>query len=147
MNRSLCKFCCCLFFLFAFLCLACFCARNIMGTDGVVDSFLICTYIHNWLLQPFCQDCDLHYHTIHAVCVNFIYKWQNLQFKVDSERQIFEKLLMATLSTHKVFAERKPSKKYNFIFPIYVLEYGNFPLCRLPYLLYLPISRSFYKLI
>ena len=29
--------------------------------------------------------------------VNFVYKWQDVQFKVDSERQIFEKLFMAIL--------------------------------------------------
>ena len=28
-------------------------------------------------------------HTIYVECVNFMHKWWNLQFKVDSERQIF----------------------------------------------------------
>ena len=28
-------------------------------------------------------------HTTYVVCVNFIYKWRDLQFKVDFERQIF----------------------------------------------------------
>ena len=31
---------------------------------------------------------DLVSHTIYVVCVNFIHKWRDLQFKVDSERQI-----------------------------------------------------------
>ena len=53
-------------------------------------TFLIYTYIHNWPLQPFSQDCGLASFTI--VCVNFIQEWQDLQFKVDFERQIFEKL-------------------------------------------------------
>ena len=37
-------------------------------------------------------------HTIHVVRVNFICDWRDLQFNVDSERQIFEKLhFMAVL--------------------------------------------------
>ena len=49
------------------------------------------TYIHNWPLQPFSQDYGLASGITHVVCFNFIYKWRNLQFTVDSERQIFEK--------------------------------------------------------
>ena len=60
--------------------------------------------IHNWLLQPFSQDYDLASHTTYVVCVNFIHKWRNLQFKLDSERQICEKLLMAILFTIRIFA-------------------------------------------
>ena len=32
---------------------------------------------------------DLVSHTTYVVCVNFIHKWRGLQFKVDSEGQIF----------------------------------------------------------
>ena len=47
------------------------------------------TYIHNWSLQPFSQDYWPSFsHHLHFVCVNFIYKWLDLQFKFDSERQI-----------------------------------------------------------
>ena len=42
------------------------------------------------------QDCifsvriiDLVSHTTYVVCVYFIYKWRELQFQIDSERQIF----------------------------------------------------------
>ena len=28
-------------------------------------------------------------------CVNFIHEWQDIQFIVDSEKQVFEELLMA----------------------------------------------------
>ena len=51
-------------------------------------------YIYNWSLQPLSQDYDLTSHTTYVVCVNFIHEWRQLQFKVDSERQIFEKLFM-----------------------------------------------------
>ena len=47
------------------------------------------TYIPIWLLQPFSQDYNLASHTTYVVCVNFINEWRYLQFKVDSERQIF----------------------------------------------------------
>ena len=40
------------------------------------------------------QDYNLVSHTIHVVYVNFVHKWQDVHFKVDSERQIFEKLFM-----------------------------------------------------
>ena len=32
---------------------------------------------------------DLISHTTYVVCVNFIHKWRDVQFKVDCERQIF----------------------------------------------------------
>ena len=35
----------------------------------------------------------------------FIHEWLDLQFKVDSERQIFEKLFMGNLFTIRVFPE------------------------------------------
>ena len=63
--------------------------------------------IHNIIghYNPSVRIIDLVSHTTYVVCVNFIHKWRNLQFKVDSERQIFfEKLFMAVLITHRVFA-------------------------------------------
>ena len=50
-------------------------------------------YIHNWSLQPFSQDYDLAFCVTYVECVNFIPEWQDQQFKVDFERQIFEKLI------------------------------------------------------
>ena len=46
-------------------------------------------YMHNWALQPFSQDYGPTSHTTPVVCLNFIRKWRDLQFNVDSERQIF----------------------------------------------------------
>ena len=43
-------------------------------------------------------------HTTYVVYVNFIQKWRDLQFKVDSERQIFEKLFMTVLFPLRAFA-------------------------------------------
>ena len=62
-------------------------------------------------------------HMIYVLCVNFIDKWPNLQFKVDSER-FFEKLFVAilfTLSFCEKSVERKSPKKY---FSYFVLMSG-----------------------
>ena len=45
------------------------------------------TYIHNWSLRPFSQDYWPSF-SHHLTSVNFIHKWRDLQFKVDSESQI-----------------------------------------------------------
>ena len=44
-------------------------------------------YLHYLSLQPFSQDYELAY----VVRINFIHKWHDLQFKLDSDRQISEK--------------------------------------------------------
>ena len=54
--------------------------------------------IHNSPLQSFSQDYGLASHITHVVCVNFIREWRDLQFKFDSERQIFEKLFHGRFS-------------------------------------------------
>ena len=80
----------------------------------------ISTYIHNWPLQPFSQDYGLASHTTHVVCVNFIRERWDLQFNVDSERQIFEKLFHGSFIYSQSFcqksAERKSPKKYFLYF-------------------------------
>ena len=49
-------------------------------------------YIYNWPLQPFSQNFGLVSHTTYVVCVNFIRDWREVQFSVNSERQILDKL-------------------------------------------------------
>ena len=47
---------------------------------------------HTYLIgrhNPSVRITDIVSHTIYVVCVNFLYKWRDVQFKVDSERQIF----------------------------------------------------------
>ena len=63
--------------------------------------------IHTYIIShynPSVRIIDLVSHTTYVVCVNFIHKWRDLQFKVDSERQILEKLIMTILFTFRVFA-------------------------------------------
>ena len=52
-------------------------------------------------------------HTNYVVCVIFIYKRLDLQFKVDSERKIF---LIYSQSFWQKSTERKSPKKYFFVF-------------------------------
>ena len=66
------------------------------------------------------QDYELVSHITFVVCVYFVLQWRDVQFKIDSERQVFEKLFTAILCTLASFcqksAERKTPKKYFFIF-------------------------------
>ena len=55
-------------------------------------------------MQLFTQDYNLASHITHFGCVNFLHKRQNPQFKVDSERHIFEKLFKVIFFTRRVFA-------------------------------------------
>ena len=57
----------------------------------------------------------------YAACVNFINEWQDLRFKVDSKRQMFEKLLKAIFFTVRVIAsnlQKKTRRRNIFIFPV-----------------------------
>ena len=55
------------------------------------------TYIHNWTLQLFSQDYDLVFTQLMLRELIFVYEWWNLQFKIDSKRQVIEKLFKAIL--------------------------------------------------
>ena len=44
-------------------------------------------------LQPFNHNYDLASCNTCVVCINFIHNWREHQLKIDSQRQIFEKLL------------------------------------------------------
>ena len=69
------------------------------------------TYLHNWPLQPFRQYFGLDSHTTHVVCVNFVRDWRDLQFNVDSERQIFEKLFNGNLFYSQSFCQKSAQRK------------------------------------
>ena len=60
--------------------------------------------LHTYIIDHYSQYYDLPSHTAYVVCINLIHKWQDLQFKVDSERQIFEMLFMTILFALRVFA-------------------------------------------
>ena len=75
-------------------------------------------HINYWSLQPFRQYYDLISHTTYDVCVNlFIHERLHLQFKVNSERQIFKKqFYLFSLCFYQKSADGKSSKKYFVIF-------------------------------
>ena len=52
-------------------------------TNFYEDAYIIGHY------YPSVRIIDLVSHTSDVVCVNFIHKWRDLQFKVDLEHQIF----------------------------------------------------------
>ena len=84
------------------------------------------TYIHHWSLQPFSQGYWPSFsHYLCCVWVNFIYKWRDLQFTVNSERQIFCETFHGNFIYSQSFcqkpAERKPPKKY-FSWQFYLLS-------------------------
>ena len=87
--------------------------------------------IHNWPLQPFSQDYSLASHTTHVVCVNFIREWRDIQFNVDSERQIFEKLFHGNFIYSQSFCQksavRKSPKKYFSYFIFLMTDLGYEP--------------------
>ena len=64
------------------------CATNSIFGDWPL---YMLTYIHTYIIDhynPSVRIIDLVSHTTYVVCVNFIHKWRDLQFKDDSERQI-----------------------------------------------------------
>ena len=95
----------------------------------VFDGFFfpIHTHIYNWPLQPFSQDYSLVSHANHDVFDNFLGEWQDLQLKVDSERQIFEKICHGTFNYSQSFcqkcSERKSLKKY-FLYFVLMSDLG-----------------------
>ena len=101
--------------------------------------------------SPSVRIIDLVSHTTNVVCVNFVHKWRNLQFKVDSERQIFWETFHGNFiysqSLCQKSAERKLPKKYFLYFVLiwclawdsnpgfsfnepthYLLDHGDFSL-------------------
>ena len=75
--------------------------------------------------NPSVRIIDLVSRTTYVMCVNFIHKWRDLQFKVDSEWHIFWETFHGNFIHSQSFcrksAERKSPKKY---FSYFVLMSG-----------------------
>ena len=84
-------------------------------------------YRHNWSLQLFSEEYDLASDTNYVACFNFINNWRDLQFKVDFEWQIIEKLFMAILFALGVFARNllRGSCPRNNIYNRHVHQYSR----------------------
>ena len=66
------------------------------GQDNITNNYLVLlkieTYIHTYIIahyNPSVRIINQVSHKTYVMLVNFISKWPDLQFKVDSERQIF----------------------------------------------------------
>ena len=83
--------------------------------NQVIDEKMQVTYIIGHY-NPSVRIIDLVSQSTYVVCFNFIHKWRDLQFKVDSERQISWETLHGNFiysqSFCQKFAETKSSKKY-----------------------------------
>ena len=93
------------FFLISYWCLTWNTNRGFMSNKPTKNYG---NFIHKWLLQSLSQDSNLASYTTYAVCINFIHEWRNLQFKVGTEQQIFEKVFQGQFficqkSTQKIF--------------------------------------------
>ena len=73
------------------------CVKTIRCENTIKHTYIISKY------NPSVRIIDLVSHPTFVACVNFLHKWLHLQFKVDSERQIFEKIFMAILFTLGIF--------------------------------------------
>ena len=101
--------------------------RTILASVIAFIFFFWNAYIigHN---NPSVSIINLVSHTNYVLCVNFIHKWRDLQFKVDSERQIFWETFHGNFISSQDYcqksAERKSPKKY---FSYFVLMSGLGP--------------------
>ena len=76
--------------------------------------------------QPCSQDFGLASHTTHVVWVNFIRKWRDLQFNVDSEQQIFEKLFNGRFIYSQSFCQ-KSAEVIFFSYFVLISDLGSEP--------------------
>ena len=70
---------------------------------------------------------DVVSHTTYVVCINFIHKWRDLQFKIDSE-QDFLRNFMAILFAHSVFGRnllRGTRRRNTFCILFWCLAWGS----------------------
>ena len=93
----------------------------IISCDQLLGNLSI-HYIHNWPLQSFSQDYYIVSHTTYIVCVYFIHKWRDPQFKVDFERQyFFGKLFMEILFTLGSFCQKSAKRKSPKVYSLYLV--------------------------
>ena len=78
--------------------------------------------LKKWSCQIFIWHAVLILFSLEQVFVNFIREWRDLQFNVDSERQIFETgRLIYSQNFCQKSAERKSPRKYFFHIPFWCL--------------------------
>ena len=93
---------------------------NIREDVGEIQLHTIDTYIIGHY-NPSVRIIELAFRTTCGVCVHFIYKWRDLQFKVDSERQIHDNFIYSQNFCQKS-AERKSHEEIHFF--NFILMFG-----------------------
>ena len=68
------------------------------------------TYI-NGSYNPSVRIIDLVSHTNYVVCVTFIHKWRDLQFKVDSELQVFWETFHGNIIYSQTICQKSVERK------------------------------------
>ena len=81
-------------------------------------------FIHTYIIghyNPSVRIIDIVSHSTYVVCVHFIYKWRDLQFKVNSERQILLRKFLWYLLTHRVFPRnlRRDNRRRNTFYILF----------------------------
>ena len=83
------------------------------GIGFIVDAYLH-TYVYNSPLQRFSQDCVIASHTTYVGCVNF---------NVEYERKIFEKLIHGRFIYYQSFCQRPARNGFHISFLMTDLGY------------------------
>ena len=95
-----------------------YCCHFQVQNYSIFQVEIVCVNIQTYIITTLWSGLQPASHTTHVVYVHFKCEWRYLQFNVDSERQIFEKLfhgrLIYSQSFWKKSAERKLLKKYLF---------------------------------
>ena len=90
-------------------CVVSVCVAFLQDLLTIQNGVLVYTFpLHTYIIAHYntsVRIINLVSQTTYIVCVNFIRKWRYLQFKIDSERQIFEKLFMVILFILRVFTK------------------------------------------
>ena len=91
------------------------------------------TSIHTYIIghyNPSVRIIDLASHTTYVVCVHFMHKWRDLQFKVHFERHIFARICWEEIAEGLLFVfcfDVWPGPGFTSNKPThYLLDYGYF---------------------
>ena len=83
---------------------------------------ILLTYIHNWSLQSFSQDCGLSSDSTHVVCVNFIHEWRTCSLTSTPNDRFLRKFFIAGVCPKS--AEKKLPKIYFFSYFVLMPDLG-----------------------
>ena len=80
--------------------------------------FYLQTTEHTYIIgryNPLVRIIDLVSHITYVMCVNFIHKWRDLQFKVDSKRQVFCETFHGNFIYSQSFCQKSAACVYHLL--------------------------------